>query len=87
MNTDDLIGLTTQGMLLCLYVSLPVIIVSALSGLLISFIQAITSLQDQTISHSVKLIAVTATIALTGAWGGSAILRFAMRLLTLAVPT
>jgi type III secretion protein S len=87
MNTDDLIGLTTQGMLLCLYVSLPVIIVSALSGLMISFLQAITSLQDQTISHSVKLIAVTATIALSGAWAGSAILRFATRLLTLAVPT
>lgn len=87
MNIDDLIGLTTQGMLLCLYVSLPVIVVSALSGLLISFVQAITSLQDQTISHSVKLIAVTATIGLTGAWAGASILHFATRLLTLAVPT
>jgi type III secretion protein S len=87
MNTEDLIGLTTQGLLLCLYVSLPVIIVSALSGLLISFVQAVTSLQDQSISHCVKLVAVLATLALTGAWGGSAILRFATRLITTAVPS
>ena len=29
MNTDDLIGLTSQGLLICLYISLPVIVVSA----------------------------------------------------------
>ncbi|KER67581.1 EscS/YscS/HrcS family type III secretion system export apparatus protein [Burkholderia sp. Tr-862] len=87
MNTDDLIGLTTQGMLLCLYVSLPTIAVSALAGLLISFVQAITSLQDQSISHCFKLVAVLAVLALTGAWGGAAILRFATQLMTTAVPS
>lgn len=87
MNTDELIALTTQGLLLCLYISLPVIIVSAVSGLLVAFVQAITSLQDQTISHCVKLCAVTGTIVFTAAWGGSAILHFAMRLLSTAVPT
>ncbi|KKB62724.1 aldolase [Robbsia andropogonis] len=87
MNTDALISLTMQGMLLCLYVTLPVIIVSAVSGLLVSFLQAITSLQDQTISHSVKLIAVCATVAMTAAWGGASILRFAQQLVTVAIPS
>jgi type III secretion protein S len=86
-STSDLIGLTMRGLMLCLYVSLPVIAVAALAGLLVSFVQAVTSLQDQTISHCVKLIAVIATLAVCGAWGASAILRFAMQLLTVAVPT
>lgn len=87
MNTEDLIGLTTQGMLLCLYVSLPTIVVSALAGLLISFVQAITSLQDQSISHCFKLVAVFAVLAVTGAWGAAAILRFATQLMSAAVPS
>ncbi|HYS63609.1 MAG TPA: type III secretion system export apparatus subunit SctS [Paraburkholderia sp.] len=87
MKTEDLIGLTTQGLLLCLYISLPVIVVSAVSGLIVAFVQAVTSLQDQTISHCVKLCAVTGTIVLTAAWSGSTILRFAMRLISAAVPT
>ncbi|RDU96757.1 type III secretion system export apparatus subunit SctS [Trinickia dinghuensis] len=86
-STEDLIGLTMHGLLLCLYVSLPVIAVAAVAGLLVSFVQAITSLQDQTISHSIKLIAVTVTIAICGAWGASAILRFEQQLMTIAVPT
>jgi len=87
MNTDNLIGLTSQGLLICLYISLPAIVVSAVSGLAVAFVQAITSLQDQTISHSIKLFAVTGTILLTAGWGGSTILHFAMRLLNAAVPT
>lgn len=87
METESLIRLTTEGMILCLTVSLPPIIVAAISGLLVSFVQAVTSLQDQTISHTVKLISVTATVAMTGAWGASAILRFASELISLAVPS
>lgn len=86
-STEELIGLTMRGLLLCLYVSLPVIVVAALAGLLVSFAQAITSLQDQTVSHCGKLVAVIATIAICGAWGASAILRFATQLMNVAVPT
>ena len=86
-STQELVGLASQGLLLCLYVSLPVIVVSAGSGLLIAFFQAITSTQDQSLSHSVKLIAVVATIMITGGWSAAAIVRFATRLLTTAIPS
>ncbi len=55
MNLDALTGVTAQGMLLCLYCSLPVVIVAAAVGLAVSFFQANTSLQDQTLRHGVKL--------------------------------
>jgi len=87
MDTDNLIRLTTEGLMLCLTVSLPVIVVAAISGLLVSFVQAVTSLQDQSISHCVKLFATTAAVAVTGAWGAAAILRFANELINVAVPS
>jgi type III secretion protein S len=87
METDTLIRLTTQGLLLCLSVSMPVIVVAALSGLAVSFVQAITSMQDQSISYAVKLVAVVATVLFTGAWGAAAILRFANEIVTIAVPS
>jgi type III secretion protein S len=58
-------------------VSLPAVLVAALVGLLVSFVQAVTSLQDSSISHSVKLVAVSVTIMLAAPWGASAILQFA----------
>jgi len=87
METDTLVRITSQGLLLCLSVSMPVVAVAALSGLAISFVQAITSMQDQSISYAVKLVAVVATVLITGAWGAAAILRFANQIVTLAVPS
>ncbi|EDT04954.1 type III secretion system export apparatus subunit SctS [Burkholderia ambifaria] len=87
METDTLVRITSQGLLLCLSVSMPVVAVAALSGLAISFVQAITSMQDQSISYAVKLVAVVATVLMTGAWGAAAILRFANQIITLAVPS
>jgi type III secretion protein S len=87
METDTLVRLTTQGLLLCLSVSMPVVAVAALSGLAISFLQAITSMQDQSISYAVKFVAVVATVLIMGTWGASAILRFANEVMTLAVPS
>ncbi|WP_321850295.1 type III secretion system export apparatus subunit SctS [Burkholderia diffusa] len=87
METDTLVRITSQGLLLCLSVSMPVVAVAALSGLAISFVQAITSMQDQSISYAVKLVAVVATVLVTGAWGAAAILRFANQIVTLAVPS
>ncbi|MGH8778303.1 type III secretion system export apparatus subunit SctS [Paraburkholderia sp.] len=87
METDTLVRITTEGLLLCLSISLPVVIVSALSGLAISFLQAITSMQDQSISYAVKLVAVVATVLIMGTWGAAAVLRFANEIIVLAVPS
>jgi len=87
MEVDNLVRLATKAMMLCLYVSLPIVLIAALTGLLISFLQAITSLQDQTISYAVKLVVSIAAIAVLAPWGGSAILHFANELIQLAVPT
>lgn len=86
METDTLVRITTQGLMLCLYISLPVVIVAALVGLGVSFVQAITSMQDQTLSHAVKLIAVMITIVIMAPFSSAALLRFANEIMQTAIP-
>lgn len=87
MEVESLINITTEGLLLCLYISLPIVIVSAVTGLAVAFVQGITSMQEPMLAHTVKLIAVTITLALGAAAGGVAILRFAENLVTHVVPS
>jgi type III secretion protein S len=77
MNTEFIVGLASEGLLLCLLVSLPAILASAVLGLGIAFLQAITSVQDGSISQSVKLILVAIVAVVTAPWGAAAVLRFA----------
>jgi type III secretion protein S len=86
MDIDTLVRFTTQGMLLCMYISLPIVIVAAAVGLLISFVQAVTSLQDQTLSHGIKLIAVTIAIVIAGPFSAAAVLHFANAMMQAALP-
>jgi type III secretion protein S len=80
MDPDALIRLCSQAMLLCLFVSLPAVVVAAVVGLLVAFLQAITSLQEQSIGQAAKLIAVIVTILVAAPWGGSMVLRHAEEL-------
>lgn len=84
MDLDNLVQLTSRAMLLCLMVSLPVVVVAALVGLLISFLQAITSLQDQSISQAAKLVAVVLALLISAPWGASLVLGFARQALDAA---
>jgi type III secretion HrpO family protein len=73
-----------QALILAALVSLPVIGVAAAIGLLVAAIQAATQIQDPTIAHLPRVVAVTATLALMGPWMGSQIAAFAERVLLLA---
>lgn len=77
MDYDNIGRMTTTALTLCLVISLPAVLVAAVIGLLVSFVQAVTSLQDSSISHSIKLVAVAAMVMIAAPWGASAILQFA----------
>lgn len=85
MDYDNIVRLTSEAMLLCLLVSMPAVAVSALVGLVVSFLQAVTSLQEQAISQGAKLIAVVITLLIAGPWGASVVYRFSQTLLTEAL--
>lgn len=48
--------------------SAPALIVATMVGIIVSLIQALMQLQDQTLPFFIKLVAVSITIALTGGW-------------------
>ncbi|MDO5352934.1 MAG: type III secretion system export apparatus subunit SctS [Succinatimonas sp.] len=70
------IELISQGMYLILLLSLPPILVASVIGVLLSLIQAITQLQEQTLSFGIKLIAVSITLFLSGSWISGQLLEF-----------
>ena len=77
MESDNIVQLASHALVMCLLVSLPAVAVAAVVGLLVSFGQAITSLQDQSISQGAKLIAVTVTLLVAAPWGAAIVLNFA----------
>ncbi len=78
-----MLDLTVQSILLMLKISMPPIIVASVVGLLVSFFQAVTQLQEQTLAFSVKLGCVILVILLTAAWLGGEFLHFTRHLFTI----
>ncbi|AUI86217.1 EscS/YscS/HrcS family type III secretion system export apparatus protein [Vibrio azureus] len=76
MTPPDIIHFTTQALILVLYLSLPPILVAALVGTLVSIVQALTQVQEQTLGFVVKLIAVIITLFATTQWLGSELYSF-----------
>lgn len=61
---------------LVLWLSLPSILAATAVGLLVGLFQALTQIQDQTLPHGLKLIAVTVAIVYTGYAFGNELVRF-----------
>jgi type III secretion protein S len=80
MDINNLSSHLIQTMLLVLWLSLPPIAVASVVGILFSLIQALTQIQEQTLSFGVKLIAVGITLYLTARWIGGEIFYFAQNL-------
>ena len=77
MFANEIYQLAYQALLLILILSGPPIIISMLIGLFIAILQAATQVQEQTLSFTVKLVAVIFTLLLLGGWLGGQILQFA----------
>ncbi|CAM2009312.1 type III secretion system export apparatus subunit SctS [Acanthopleuribacter pedis] len=83
MDQATLVELTIHALTLVLLLSLPAVIVASGFGVLVSLLQAVTQVQEQTLSFGVKLIAVVVTLALTARWTGMELFLFMERLLEL----
>lgn len=76
MNEPIVLNYAVQAMYLVLMLSLPPIVVASVVGILLSLVQAITQLQEQTLTFGVKLVAVVLTIFMMQAWMGAELLRY-----------
>jgi flagellar biosynthesis protein FliQ len=74
-----LVGLGQQALLLALTLSLPVLAVALLASLLMGFVQSLTQVQDASLSHLPRLVAVGLVLAWAGPQMGSEIAALALR--------
>lgn len=72
-----------QALWIALLVAAPVVIVTSVLGFLLGFLQAIFQLQDQALPFAVKLLGVTMTLIVLGAWQSQTLMQFADQIFTL----
>jgi len=66
----DTLSFFQQGLWMAVLLSAPPLIVATLLGVVVSLLQAVTQIQDQTLPYVVKLVAVAMTLAAMGRWVG-----------------
>ncbi|MFZ6773945.1 type III secretion system export apparatus subunit SctS [Undibacterium sp. SXout7W] len=64
-----------QGLWLAIVMSAPPLLIATVCGVVVSLVQAITQIQDQTLPYVVKLIAVALTLAGLGRWFGQELMQ------------
>jgi type III secretion protein S len=68
-----------QGLWLIIILSAPPLIVSTVLGILVSIVQSLTSIQEQSVGYVVKLVAVGVVLAMTGRWIGGEMMTLTIR--------
>lgn len=77
MSEVEVISHASNALLLVLVLSLPPIVVAALVGIVVGLIQALTQIQEQTISFAFKLTAIILVIFMIMGWIGSELIGYA----------
>lgn len=77
MYETEIYQLSYQALFLILILSGPPIIISMIFGLLVAIFQAATQIQEQTLSFTVKLIAVILTLLFMGGMLSAQIMSYA----------
>ena len=78
MDELQIIDYVVQAVILILVLSLLPIAVAVLVGLSVSLLQALTQVQEQTLSFACKLIAVTLTLLLAMNWVGAELYNYSL---------
>ena len=68
MSVDQSVDIVKGLMMLCLKVSMPFLLSAMIIGLLVSFFQAITSLQEQTLTFVPKALVVVVVVFILFPW-------------------
>jgi flagellar biosynthetic protein FliQ len=86
VNQDTVVNLASQAMSLALKVAGPLLLVALLIGLLVSVFQAVTQIQEQSLSLIPKIVGVAVVIVVLGPWMLGQLVSYTSSLYT-AIPT
>ena len=80
MDQGQIMEIGARTMWVTLQISLPVLGVSLVVGLLVSIFQAVTQLQEPTLTFIPKILAVVVVIVIAGPWMMNTMLGFTIEL-------
>jgi flagellar biosynthetic protein FliQ len=86
VTEDSAINLGVDALMLALKVGLPILLVSLVVGLVISIFQAITQIQEMTLTFIPKILAMVLVVIVAGPWMLDQILGYTTDLWT-AIPS
>ena len=76
MKESQLVDYAQTCLLMVLRLSLIPILVATVIGIIVSLLQALTQVQEQTLGFAVKLIAISLTLLACASWMGSELLLY-----------
>jgi flagellar biosynthesis protein FliQ len=82
MNQDTVIHLAMQALIVALKVSMPFLLAGLVVGLAVSVFQAVTQIQEQTLSFIPKILVTGAVMAIGGPWMLSQMIAYTQALYT-----
>lgn len=68
MSVGELVTLMRDGVMQILMLASPVLGAALIVGLIVAILQAVTSIQEQTLTFVPKIFAILAMLALLGGW-------------------
>jgi len=68
MDENLLVTILVETLYLIIKVSAPMLLVSLIVGLIVSILQTVTSIQEQTLTFVPKLLSIFLVLMLTGNW-------------------
>jgi flagellar biosynthetic protein FliQ len=80
MGLGFVVNILRDSVLQILLLSAPILLVSMVVGLIISILQATTSIQEQTLTFVPKIAAILGTLMLLGPWMFTSLAEFTARL-------
>ena len=86
MSADQGIELARQAIMLLVLLSLPVLVTGPLVALVVSVLQAVTQVQDQTIGLVPRILAMLLAFAITAPWMLSKLIEFGREMFTCSLP-
>jgi len=86
VNQDTVVNLATQAMGLALKVAGPLLLAALVVGVIVSVFQAVTQIQEQSLSLVPKIVAVAVVIVVLGPWMLGQLISYTADLYT-AIPT
>jgi flagellar biosynthesis protein FliQ len=86
VNQDVVINVSMQAMQLAFKVAMPLLLVGLVVGLAVSVFQAVTQIQEQTLTFIPKIVAMGLVLVVAGPWMLSEVITYTQQLYT-SIPT